>query len=78
MIDQCIGNIQCEVERDSDFKVDAQILNGCGHAYQEEDFTWPSSADSQEEKDELEELWKEMDYALPTVAIHEQKQVSEA
>lgn len=78
MIDQCIGNIQCEVERDSDFKVDAQILNGCGHAYQEEDFTWPSSADSQEEKDELEELWKEMDYALATVAIHEQKQVSEA
>ena len=29
-------------------------------------------------KDELEELWKEMDYALATVAIHEQKQVSEA
>lgn len=78
MIDQCIGNIQCEVERDSYFKLDSQILNGCEHAYQEEDFTWPSSADNQEEKDELEELWKEMDYALDTVAILEQKQVSEA
>jgi DNA repair and recombination protein RAD54 and RAD54-like protein len=76
MIDQCIGNIQCEVERDSDFKFGDQILDGCVRAYQEVDFTWPSSADSQEEKDELDELWKEMDYALATVAILEQKQVS--
>ncbi|OEL15355.1 SNF2 domain-containing protein CLASSY 1 [Dichanthelium oligosanthes] len=74
MIDQCIGNIQCEMERDSDFKLDVQIMNFSGHAYQEEDFTWPSSTDSQEEKDEFEELWKEMDYALASLALLEQKQ----
>ncbi|ONM61039.1 SNF2 domain-containing protein CLASSY 1 isoform X2 [Zea mays] len=78
MIDQCIGNIQCEVERDSDFKFGDQILDGCVRAYQEVDFTWPSSADSQEEKDELDELWKEMDYALATVAILEQKQMTDS
>ncbi|KAL6657246.1 hypothetical protein ACP70R_005026 [Stipagrostis hirtigluma subsp. patula] len=75
MIDQCIGNIQCEMERDTDFKVDVEMMNCSGHTYQEEDFTWPSSPHSEEEKDELEELWKEMDYSLATLALLEQKQM---
>lgn len=78
MIDQCIGNIQCEMERDSDFKLDVQMLNGSRHAYKEEDFTWPSVTGSQEEKDELEELWNEMDYSLATLAILEQKQMPDS
>ncbi|KAF8680728.1 hypothetical protein HU200_045569 [Digitaria exilis] len=75
LMDQCIGNIQCEIERDSDFKLDVQKMN-CNvvHAYQKEDFTWPSCADSQEDKDEFEEPWKEMDYALASLALLEQKQ----
>ncbi|CAN6176751.1 unnamed protein product [Urochloa humidicola] len=78
MLDQCIGNIQCEMERDSDFKLDVQILNCSGHAYEKEDFTWPSSTDNQEEKDEFEELWKEMDYALDSLALLEQKQMPDS
>ncbi|CAM0145077.1 unnamed protein product [Urochloa decumbens] len=78
MIDQCIGNIQCEMERDSDFKLDVQIMNCSGHAYQKEDFTWSPSTDSQEEKDEFEELWKEMDYALDSLALLEQKQMPDS
>nr|XP_034571178.1 SNF2 domain-containing protein CLASSY 1-like isoform X2 [Setaria viridis]TKV96955.1 hypothetical protein SEVIR_9G464301v2 [Setaria viridis] len=78
MIDQCIGNIQCEMERDSDFKLDVHITNCSGHAYQEGDFTWPSSTDSQEEKDEFEELWKQMDYALTSLALLEQKQMQDS
>ncbi|XP_062188727.1 SNF2 domain-containing protein CLASSY 1-like [Phragmites australis] len=77
MIDQCIGNIQSEMEKDSDFELDVQMLNCSGHAYREEDFTWPS-AHSQEEKDELEELWKEMDYSLATLALLEQKQIPDS
>ena len=78
MIEQCIGNIQCEIERDSDFKLDVQIMNCSGNAYRKEDFTWPSSTDNQEEKDEFEELWKEMDYALASLELLEKKQVCEA
>ncbi|TVT97793.1 hypothetical protein EJB05_56927, partial [Eragrostis curvula] len=81
MIEQCIGNIQCEMERDSEFKLDIKMMNwqnSNGHAYQEEDFTWPSSAHSEEEKDEHEELWKEMDYALATLAFLEQNQVPDS
>ncbi|WVZ67175.1 hypothetical protein U9M48_016294, partial [Paspalum notatum var. saurae] len=78
MIDQCIGNIQCEMERDSDFKLDVQMLNGSGHAYREEDFTWQSVTDSEEEKDELEELWNEMDYSLATLAILDKKQMPDS
>jgi DNA repair and recombination RAD54-like protein len=73
MIDQCIGNIQCEIERDSDFKLDVQIMNCSGNAYRKEDFTWSSSTDS-----EFEELWKEMDYALASLELLEQNQVCEA
>ncbi|KAJ1255781.1 hypothetical protein BS78_K163000 [Paspalum vaginatum] len=78
MIDQCIGNIQCEMERDSDFKLDVQMSNGSEHAYREEDFTWPYVADSEEEKDELEELWNEMDYSLATLAILDKKQMPDS
>uniref|UniRef100_A0A0E0LQ43 Uncharacterized protein n=1 Tax=Oryza punctata TaxID=4537 RepID=A0A0E0LQ43_ORYPU len=75
MIDQCIGNIESEMERDSMFNFDANMLNYVQHSYREEDFIWPPSADNQEEDDELEELWKEMDYSLTTLALFEQKQV---
>uniref|UniRef100_A0A0E0EGH0 Uncharacterized protein n=1 Tax=Oryza meridionalis TaxID=40149 RepID=A0A0E0EGH0_9ORYZ len=76
MIDQCIGNIESEMERDSMFNFDANMMNYVQHSYREEDFTWPPSADNQEvEEDELEELWKEMDYSLTTLALLEQKQV---
>jgi DNA repair and recombination protein RAD54 and RAD54-like protein len=75
MIDRCIGNIQWEMERDPGFKLDVQMMNWGGHAYQEEDFTWPSSAHSQEKKDEHEELWKEMDYSLATLAFLDPVQV---
>ncbi|KAG2639240.1 hypothetical protein PVAP13_2NG613900 [Panicum virgatum] len=78
MIDQCIGNIQCEIERDSDFKIGVQILNCSGNAYRKEDFTWPSSTDTQEEKDEFEELWKEMDYALTSLELLEKKQMPDS
>ncbi|KAF0908589.1 hypothetical protein E2562_026637 [Oryza meyeriana var. granulata] len=78
MIDQCIGNIQSEMERDSKFNFDVNMMNYVQHSYQEEDFTWPPSADNQEEEDELEELWKEMDYLLTTIALLEQKQLAES
>ncbi|KAL6896677.1 hypothetical protein ACP4OV_007249 [Aristida adscensionis] len=77
MIDQCIGNIKCEMERDTDFKIDVQMTNSSGHAYQEEDFTW-SSSHIEEEKDELEELWKEMDYSLATLALLGKKQMPDS
>ncbi|KAM0892968.1 hypothetical protein ACQ4PT_025438 [Festuca glaucescens] len=76
MINQCIGNIQSEMERDFEFPLDVPVMNYHQGAYQEEDFTWPSSADSPDEKDELDDLWKEMDYSLTTVALLEQKQVN--
>uniref|UniRef100_A0A0D9X385 Uncharacterized protein n=1 Tax=Leersia perrieri TaxID=77586 RepID=A0A0D9X385_9ORYZ len=76
IIDQCIGNIQSEMEKDSEFNLDVNMINCVQHSYREEDFTWPPSADDQEEEvDELEELWKEMDYSLTTLALLEQKQV---
>jgi DNA repair and recombination protein RAD54 and RAD54-like protein len=75
MIDQCIGNIQWEMEGDPGFKLDVQMMNCSGHAYEEEDFTWPSSTHSQEKKDEHEELWKEMDYSLATLAFLDPVQV---
>jgi DNA repair and recombination RAD54-like protein len=78
MINQCIGNIQSEMERDFEFPLDVPVMNYHQGAYQEEDFTWPPSADSPDEKeelDDLDDLWKEMDYSLTTVALLEQKQV---
>jgi DNA repair and recombination RAD54-like protein len=81
MIDQCIGNIQTEMERDFEFPPDVPVMNNDQGAYREEDFTWPSPAtsedekDSQDEKDDLDDLWKEMDYSLTTLALLEQKQV---
>lgn len=77
VINQCIGNIQSEMERDFEFPLDVPVMNYHQGAYQEEDFTWPPSADSPDEKDELDDLddlWKEMDYSLTTVALLEQKQ----
>ncbi|XP_040382284.1 SNF2 domain-containing protein CLASSY 2-like [Oryza brachyantha] len=78
MIDQCIGNIQSEMERDSKLNLDVNMMNYILHSYREEDFTWPPSADNQEEVDELEELWKEMDYSLTTLALLEKKQLAES
>ncbi|KQK14501.1 SNF2 domain-containing protein CLASSY 1 [Brachypodium distachyon] len=70
IINQCIGNIQSEMERDYEFNLDVPMMHCCQGAYPEEDFTWPSLADSQEEKkDELDELWKEMDFSLTTLEL---------
>ncbi|GJN33499.1 hypothetical protein PR202_gb22108 [Eleusine coracana subsp. coracana] len=78
MIDQCIGNIQWLMERDCDFKLDVHMMNVGGHAYLEEDFTWPCSANSQEKKDEHEELWEKMDYSLATLAFLERIQMPDS
>ena len=71
MINQCIGNIQSEMERDFEFNLGAPMMNYGQDFYGEVNFTWPASADndSQEEKDGLEEFWKEMDHSLTTLAL---------
>ncbi|XP_037482020.1 SNF2 domain-containing protein CLASSY 2-like [Triticum dicoccoides] len=71
MINQCIGNIQSEMERDFEFNLGVPMMNYGQGFYGEVNFTWPASADndSQEEKDGLEEFWKEMDHSLTTLAL---------
>ncbi|CAM0907482.1 unnamed protein product [Alopecurus aequalis] len=74
MINQCMGNIQSEMDRDFEFNLFVPMMNYDQGVYREEDFTWPCSSDLQDEKDELDDLWKEMDYSLTTLALLEQKQ----
>uniref|UniRef100_A0ACD5Z1N8 Uncharacterized protein n=1 Tax=Avena sativa TaxID=4498 RepID=A0ACD5Z1N8_AVESA len=78
MINQCVGNIQSEMERDFEFNLEVPVMNFDQRIYKEEDFTWPSSTEIQDEKDELDDLWKDMDYSLTTLALLEQKQDSDS
>lgn len=81
----CMGDIQSEIERlfsphvESGEKTppdeSAEKTRQTARPVADEDFNWSSEDDNPPKDDENEELWREMDHALTTLALLEQKQV---
>lgn len=77
VIEKCIGNIRNQIERQFEPIVPqaAYQPTASPKEEEEEDFNWTPLADTPAEQKEHEDLWKEMEHSLTTLALLEQKQV---
>ncbi|KAM0948099.1 putative DNA helicase chromatin remodeling SNF2 family [Dioscorea sansibarensis] len=84
IIKNCMGDIQSEIERLFSPPVESGEKTPPVESVEktrqttlpaaDEDFNWSSEDDTPPKDDENEELWREMDHALTTLALLEQKQ----
>ncbi|KAJ0978349.1 hypothetical protein J5N97_013823 [Dioscorea zingiberensis] len=75
IIKNCMGNIQSEIERLFPPPIESmENTRQTSFSATNEDFNWSPQDDTHTKVDENEELWREMDYALTTLALLEQKQ----
>ncbi|CAL9037168.1 SNF2 domain-containing protein CLASSY 1-like [Musa acuminata AAA Group] len=76
VIEKCIGNIRNQIERQFEPIVPqaAYQPTASPKEEEEEDFNWTPLADTPAEQKEHEDLWKEMEHSLTTLALLEQKQ----
>lgn len=75
LIEKCIGNIKCETERNIEPVVQWPIQKPTNFPEEPPYFRWTPSVDTQLENQEHEDLWKEMEQSLTTLALLEQKKV---
>ncbi|KAG1371519.1 SNF2 domain-containing protein CLASSY 2 [Cocos nucifera] len=75
LMEKCIGNIKCETERNVEPVVRWPTQKPTNFPEEPPYFRWTPSVDTQLENEEHEDLWKEMEQSLTTLALLEQNKV---
>lgn len=74
-MEKCMGNIRRQIEGQFESSVREEANQPAAFNEEDEDFNWTPLANTPVEKDEHEDLWKEMEHCLTTIALTDQKQV---
>ncbi|WOL17028.1 hypothetical protein Cni_G25817 [Canna indica] len=75
-IEKCMGNIRKQIEDLFEPIVTEASIQPTTLAEDDEDFNWSPRANTSMENEEHEDLWKEMEHSLTTLALLEQKKAT--
>ncbi|XP_074565015.1 SNF2 domain-containing protein CLASSY 1-like [Curcuma longa] len=73
-MEKCMGTIRRQIEGQFESIVREEANQPTTFNKEDEDFNWTPLANTPVEKDEHEDLWKEMEHCLTSIALTDQKQ----